>query len=611
MPRFWIAFENSYTPALADRLEIINNVPGAAITGQFAQGTSMSVSGIPLTINYAGGTGNDVVLRLTTPPLPVANTDLATLPENSLATAINVLANDSGTGLHITAVTQGGNGTVAITGSGIGLTYQPTNLFIGADTFTYTVTDVVGHTATGTVVVIVTAVNQPPVVTVPGGPMEFVANQNLQILGISAADPQVYEGNGMVQATLSVQNGTLTLGDTLGLTFSQGNGTANSSMVFTGVLAVVNLALSMVTYHPNVDSAQPDTLTINVNNMGNFGSGGALSDTQTIALTPASGISSVPDPTLPHKQDLVIQGTTGNDSVTVSPSTVAGAYLISLNGAVTTVKGITGRILVFGLGGNDSITLASTVKLPALLDVGDGNDTVVGGAGNDTICQAGTGSNTINGGAGVNTLVESGDVDFTLVGGTATTNGTLTKGTAVDTLVLNHIQRVQLTLTGPDSHTIDGTKFAGRETFTGGTASDTLLAGSGSDILVGGSGNDKLVAGAGKDVLIAGGGADDLVGGAGQDLMIGGSTVYDNNVAALNAIMAEWASTAGYATRIKQLMGTQSGGLNGKTVLTSTTVLDNGKATTLTGGAGLDWFWTSALDNITNPNGKETNTPIS
>lgn len=95
------------------------------------------------------------------------------------------------------------------------------------------------------------------------------------------------------------------------------------------------------------------------------------------------------------------------------------------------------------------------------------------------------------------------------------------------------------------------------------------------------------------NLLIAGSGTDVLVGGANQDLLIGGSTNYDQNVAALNAIMAEWTSADSYALKLKYLMGTQSGGQNGTTLLTKTTVRNNTHVNTLTGGQGLDWFWTT------------------
>src|SRR5262249_27788066 len=61
--------------------------------------------------------------------------------------------------------------------------------------------------------------------------------------------------------------------------------------------------------------------------------------------------------------------------------------------------------------------------------------------------------------------------------------------------------------------------------------------------------------------------------------------------ASLAAILAEWQSGNSYSLRIAHIRGTQSGGLNGTNYLNSTTVSDDGAADTLTGGAGLDWFW--------------------
>ncbi len=697
-----VAFTNGYTPAYADRLQIITNNGTDVVTGTFAEGTGLTVAGVPLTINYAGGSnGANVVLSKTPPAAPVANTDVATIAENSAATTIDVLANDAGTGIGVVSIfTPAEHGTVVITGGGTALTYQPNANFYGTDTFQYTIQDVVGQTATGTVTVIVPEAGRPPVantdlatiaensaattidvlandtgtgltiiaiaqqpssgiatitnnnteityqpnsdfygvdtfqytiqdvngqtatgtvivdvteiavapvVTVPGA-QQFIVNTSMPIAGISAADPN--NGNPNVTATLSAQAGAITLASTVGLTSIQGNGTANA--VLTGPLDFVNYDLATVSYEANRDSAPTDTLSVMVTDVGG-------SEPNTVGLSPMPGVVNVvADPVMPGKKDLVIQGTTGPDTISVAAGKGFGAYVVTFNGATHTYTGITGRILVFDTNaGNNTITVASTVHLPALLVAGNGNNTLTGGAGNDTI-EAGSGDNTIDGGAGTNTLIESGDVDFTLVGGTPTTSGTLTKGGADDTLVHNHIQKVQITLTGPDDHTIDATRFTGPETLIAAAGNDTLKSGSGKDSLVGGSGNDALIGGAGSDTLSGGSGNDVLVGGSGKDnltggtginlliagtgtaalkagtqsdLLIGGSTAYDSDIAALAAIMAEWTSSDSYATRIARLTGSEGGGANGSTLLTTTTVLNNHHANTLSGGSGLDWFW--------------------
>jgi hypothetical protein len=94
---------------------------------------------------------------------PTALNDFTILTRNSLATAIDVLANDStapdlGETLSITTVTQPANGTVVITGGGAGLTYQPNTAFTGLDFFTYLIDDGHGGTAPGNVSVNVVTV---------------------------------------------------------------------------------------------------------------------------------------------------------------------------------------------------------------------------------------------------------------------------------------------------------------------------------------------------------------------------------------------------------------------------------------------------------------------
>lgn len=110
---------------------------------------------------------------------PLVRTDSITIAEDSGATGIDVLANDSSEAdpyevLSITAVMQGANGTAAITGSSSGVSYSPPPDFNGADSFTYTVTDEHGGSATGKVDVTVTPVNDMP---------SFVKGSNIQHIG--------------------------------------------------------------------------------------------------------------------------------------------------------------------------------------------------------------------------------------------------------------------------------------------------------------------------------------------------------------------------------------------------------------------------------------------
>jgi VCBS repeat-containing protein len=94
-----------------------------------------------------------------TAPLAVADT-AAGIEDN--AVVIAVLANDSGEGLTIASVANGGFGQVAANANGT-LTYTPNANANGQDSFSYTVTDVLGRTATTQVVVDIYSVNDAPI----------------------------------------------------------------------------------------------------------------------------------------------------------------------------------------------------------------------------------------------------------------------------------------------------------------------------------------------------------------------------------------------------------------------------------------------------------------
>jgi Ca2+-binding RTX toxin-like protein len=134
-----------------------------------------------------------------------------------------------------------------------------------------------------------------------------------------------------------------------------------------------------------------------------------------------------------------------------------------------------------------------------------------------------------------------------------------------------------------------------------GSGNTTLsVAGStANNVLVGGAGKYSLKGGTRQDSLIGGSGPSVLQAGAGGSLLLGGSTAYDTNVAALLALVAEWGRTdVDYPTRVQDLYGEGTGGLNGSYVLTSQTVFKSAMADQLHGGAGLDWFWIKAADQL-------------
>ena len=141
--------------------------------------------------------------------------------------------------------------------------------------------------ATATSLVTVNSVNTAPVNTVPG--TQTIVQGTSQVFSaakgnaISIADADA--GANPVQVTLTATSGTMTLGGTSGLTFSGGDGTADTSMTFTGTMANINAALNGLSFTPTASFAGSASLQIVTNDQGNTGLGGPLSDTDSVALT--------------------------------------------------------------------------------------------------------------------------------------------------------------------------------------------------------------------------------------------------------------------------------------------------------------------------------------
>jgi hypothetical protein len=108
-----------------------------------------------------GGTASAVVAITVTPVnhVPVANADSFSLPQNSGATLFDVLANDSdpdGDSLTIVSTSTPLHGTASISGGKV--SYKPATDYSGPDSFSYTVSDGKGGTATALVSITVTPV---------------------------------------------------------------------------------------------------------------------------------------------------------------------------------------------------------------------------------------------------------------------------------------------------------------------------------------------------------------------------------------------------------------------------------------------------------------------
>ncbi len=281
---------------------------------------------------------------------------------------------------------------------------------------------------------------------------------------------------------------------------------------------------------------------------------------------------------LPSAGVLTVTGDALDNNIVVSRN-AAGAILV--NGGAVAVRGgtptvaNTSLISVFGLAGNDSLSLSETNgALPrANLFGGDGNDVATGGSGadflfgqggNDTLLGKG-GSDLLFGGDGADTITggdgddqsfgqsgddrmiwnpgddtdlnEGGDGNDTVEvnGGngaerfTVTPNGTRVRFDRVDpapfSIDIGTSESLVLNANGGDD-TVTGSNGLAtliRLTVDGGSGNDTITGGDGADFLFGGDGNDAINGGRGDDVALMGAGDDTFVWnpGDGSDVVEG------------------------------------------------------------------------------------------
>src|SRR5690606_1192473 len=100
------------------------------------------------------------------------------------------------------------------------------------------------------------------------------------LTGISFAD--IDAGAGAVTATLSVPSGTLAATSGGGVTV----GGTSSALTLTGTMADINafIAASGVSYTTASNATADVTLTVSIDDGGNTGAGGAMTDSGTVTL---------------------------------------------------------------------------------------------------------------------------------------------------------------------------------------------------------------------------------------------------------------------------------------------------------------------------------------
>ena len=371
---------NSDTPAASDTLtlsasDLGNTGSGGTLTGNdtatiniTAVNDAPTATITPLT--YAAT--EQVALTLHGTGLAIADVDAGATAVRATVSVVSGIVN---TAAGTTGVTVSGSGTNTVTLDGtliqinnllagnLGgtLTYTATSDTPAAsDTLTLTASDL-GNTGTGgtltgndTATINITAVNDAPVNTVPG---LQTANEDtpLAIAGLSINDADVGVAGMVTQ--LTVTNGVLNVSLAGGATVSAGaNG--SSALTLSGTRVQINAALATLSYQGNLNFNGPDTLQIITNDLGGSGTGGALSDTDTVAIT-VNAVNDAPSVLVPGSQtitagsDLTLSGATAITVADLDAATVEVTLSVT-NGGLT-LGSITGLTFSTGNGSDDAV----------------------------------------------------------------------------------------------------------------------------------------------------------------------------------------------------------------------------------------------------------------
>ncbi len=244
---------------LSGRLWDDTLVPGGVLDA-----SENRLGGVTVTLTGAGldasfGTSDDLVRTTTTSTTPgsVGNYFFGALPGDDYRISVPVNLTDAASGALRVSFDAGDPGTTALN-DGLILLNLPSGVAgVGGD-FAY--------------------LKQNEVPTISAAGALFVSSNTESALSgpalISIADPDLLESfnpnplPATYETVLGVGRGTLNLGPIPGVTMT-GNG--SGAVQLTGTVADINLALATLTYTPANGFAGADTLTVTVNDRGNFG----------------------------------------------------------------------------------------------------------------------------------------------------------------------------------------------------------------------------------------------------------------------------------------------------------------------------------------------------
>ncbi|QZZ21477.1 tandem-95 repeat protein [Leptothermofonsia sichuanensis E412] len=337
----------------------VNDAPTLTLPGtQFVdEDTVLGIPGISINDVDAGSGNLRVTLTALGPSgaLTGGNLSFSTIPGVAI------------TGNNSNSVTLTGNLT-NLNAALSSLNYQGKPNINGEDRIVVTVNDQ-GNTGAGgalsttqTLTVNINAVNDAPVLTLVNSTITGAEDTPILLSGISVTD--VDAGTSNIQVTVSVLQGTLNA--TPGTTTVTGAGT--SLLTITGAQNAVNAALNTLTYQGNLDYFGPDEAIVTVNDLGNTGIGGALTDTRTLSInvTPVNDpptFLAFPTGPVPVAEDTNLIFTGGRAIVVTDVDSGPNPVRLTLsvnNGTLT--MNTSGLTTIAGANGSQSATYEGTIN---------------------------------------------------------------------------------------------------------------------------------------------------------------------------------------------------------------------------------------------------------